>query len=323
MGDTIDNVKGVPGIGEKGARDLIATYGTLDALLERAAEVPQKKYREALPPTPTKRAEPRAAADSHERAGRVRHHRVPLPRADAGSVLRALLRAGFPLAGDGVRAHRRHDREGLPRRRHAGRRRASSPRELKAAGRFALRVLPDGSGRGPGGHRRPVVLNRSPAGVVRADWSRRALRSDVRADPDRVGLPETWSACLEPLRDRGGRCASALCVLCVALCVLCSLCVPRRLKPVLEDPSIEKVGHDLKFDLDRAGPPRHHARRTRHGHHAGELPARFDADRASARGHRARASQLQGAHRGGRVRPGREGREPGVRAGRDAAQLRG
>ena len=48
MGDTIDNVKGVPGIGEKGARELIATYGTLDALLERAAEVPQKKYREAL-----------------------------------------------------------------------------------------------------------------------------------------------------------------------------------------------------------------------------------------------------------------------------------
>src|SRR5437762_4844330 len=39
MGDTIDNVRGVPGIGEKGARDLIASYGTLDALLERAADV--------------------------------------------------------------------------------------------------------------------------------------------------------------------------------------------------------------------------------------------------------------------------------------------
>src|SRR5262245_7435328 len=48
MGDTIDNVKGVPGIGEKGARDLISTYGSLDALLEQAANVQQKKYREAL-----------------------------------------------------------------------------------------------------------------------------------------------------------------------------------------------------------------------------------------------------------------------------------
>ena len=48
MGDTIDNIKGVPGIGEKGASTLIATYGSLDELLARADEVPQKKYREAL-----------------------------------------------------------------------------------------------------------------------------------------------------------------------------------------------------------------------------------------------------------------------------------
>jgi DNA polymerase I len=48
MGDSSDNVKGVPGIGEKGARELITQFGTLDALLERAAEVPQKRYREAL-----------------------------------------------------------------------------------------------------------------------------------------------------------------------------------------------------------------------------------------------------------------------------------
>ena len=36
MGDTIDNIKGVPGIGEKGARELIATYGSLDNLLAHA-----------------------------------------------------------------------------------------------------------------------------------------------------------------------------------------------------------------------------------------------------------------------------------------------
>ena len=48
MGDTIDNIKGVPGIGEKGARDLIATHGSLDRLLEHAGTLPQKRYREAL-----------------------------------------------------------------------------------------------------------------------------------------------------------------------------------------------------------------------------------------------------------------------------------
>src|SRR5260370_12049110 len=48
MGDTIDNIKGVPGIGEKGARELIAGHGTLEALLAAAPTLAQKRYREAL-----------------------------------------------------------------------------------------------------------------------------------------------------------------------------------------------------------------------------------------------------------------------------------
>src|SRR5436309_9722954 len=47
-GDTIDNIRGVPGIGEKGARDLIATYGSLEQLIANAPSLTQKKYREAL-----------------------------------------------------------------------------------------------------------------------------------------------------------------------------------------------------------------------------------------------------------------------------------
>jgi len=48
MGDAIDNVKGVPGIGEKGARELIASHGDLDTLLAAAPTLPQRKYRDAL-----------------------------------------------------------------------------------------------------------------------------------------------------------------------------------------------------------------------------------------------------------------------------------
>ena len=47
-GDAVDNIKGVPGIGDKGARELLATFGSLDNLLGRTSEVPQKRYREAL-----------------------------------------------------------------------------------------------------------------------------------------------------------------------------------------------------------------------------------------------------------------------------------
>ena len=48
MGDAVDNVKGVPGIGEKGARELITAHGSLDALLADPAQVASKRYRNAL-----------------------------------------------------------------------------------------------------------------------------------------------------------------------------------------------------------------------------------------------------------------------------------
>src|SRR5258708_14331173 len=48
MGDSIDNIPGVPGIGDKGAKALIQQFGSLEELLARAAEVPRKAYREGL-----------------------------------------------------------------------------------------------------------------------------------------------------------------------------------------------------------------------------------------------------------------------------------
>ena len=47
-GDSTDNVPGVPGIGIKTAAELINTYGDLDTLLARAAEIKQPKRRESL-----------------------------------------------------------------------------------------------------------------------------------------------------------------------------------------------------------------------------------------------------------------------------------
>ncbi|HEY7697581.1 MAG TPA: DNA polymerase I, partial [Vicinamibacteria bacterium] len=48
MGDSIDNIPGVPGIGEKGASKLVSEYGSLESLLEHAHEVRNKRHREAL-----------------------------------------------------------------------------------------------------------------------------------------------------------------------------------------------------------------------------------------------------------------------------------
>ncbi len=47
-GDAIDNVPGAPGIGDKGSVELIQEFGTVEAALDRAAEVKRKTYRESL-----------------------------------------------------------------------------------------------------------------------------------------------------------------------------------------------------------------------------------------------------------------------------------
>jgi DNA polymerase I len=47
-GDSIDNIPGAPGIGDKGSVELIQQFGNLEAVLDRAAEVKRKTYRESL-----------------------------------------------------------------------------------------------------------------------------------------------------------------------------------------------------------------------------------------------------------------------------------
>ena len=47
-GDAVDNIPGAPGIGDKGSVDLIKEFGSVEAVLDRAAEVKRKTYRESL-----------------------------------------------------------------------------------------------------------------------------------------------------------------------------------------------------------------------------------------------------------------------------------
>ena len=47
-GDSIDNIPGAPGIGDKGSVELIKRFGSVEAALDHAAEVEKKTYRESL-----------------------------------------------------------------------------------------------------------------------------------------------------------------------------------------------------------------------------------------------------------------------------------
>jgi DNA polymerase-1 len=47
-GDSIDNIPGAPGIGDKGSVEIIKRFGSVEEALDRAAEVEKKTYRESL-----------------------------------------------------------------------------------------------------------------------------------------------------------------------------------------------------------------------------------------------------------------------------------
>jgi DNA polymerase-1 len=47
-GDSIDNIPGAPGIGDKGSVQLIQRFGTVEAALDHADEIESKRYRESL-----------------------------------------------------------------------------------------------------------------------------------------------------------------------------------------------------------------------------------------------------------------------------------
>jgi DNA polymerase I len=48
MGDSIDNIPGAPGVGPKGAVQLIQDYGSIEGALDHWEEIKHKKYRESL-----------------------------------------------------------------------------------------------------------------------------------------------------------------------------------------------------------------------------------------------------------------------------------
>ena len=48
VGDSVDNIPGAPGIGDKGARDLIQRFGSVESAIDHASEVERKTYRESL-----------------------------------------------------------------------------------------------------------------------------------------------------------------------------------------------------------------------------------------------------------------------------------
>ncbi len=105
MGDTIDNIKGVPGIGEKGAKELIGKYGSLDNLIAHAVRADAETSRDAARQRGRRAPEPRPGDHPHGRARRFRSTgRASTAAANAAALLSDLQRARVHDARQGIRA---------------------------------------------------------------------------------------------------------------------------------------------------------------------------------------------------------------------------
>jgi len=219
VGDTSDNVAGVPGIGKKGAVDLITKFGSLDTLLEKADEL-KPKQREALV---THRA---AALQSRELVTirtdvpvdvdfeALRYRGASRERCYelfSRLAFRTLVNEYAPTADsiqkDYTLVRTDADLDALLS-------------ELRTAGEFSLRVIPS----------EPSAMRASIVGLVFSTRDREARYVPVGHEGADGGAADLLAGASAPEQ-------------------LDRQTVLDRLRPLLEDPSIRKLGHDLKFDV--------------------------------------------------------------------------
>jgi len=208
VGDTVDNVPGVPGIGDKGARALVQEYGPVEAVLEHAGEVKRKAYREGLEShrdeallskrLVTLRTDAPVTLDLDELK------RQDVDRAAAHALFKelefqALAREYVPEVGDGAGEHRvlasREDIE-------------AAVAAARAAGRVALEVVVTS----------PQAMRAEVLGIALA------------STPGRTGYVPLGHSGLDASRDTGGEEAVGL------------------LAPLLSDADVEKVSAHAKRD---------------------------------------------------------------------------
>ena len=224
MGDSIDNIKGVPGIGEKGARDLIATYGDLENLLAHAGEVANKRQREGLQNHAEDARQSRTLARIHvDCPVDFEPESMRYRGASQQRCFELFTRLGFrtlvmeyaPTAQTIGKDYAAVDTiEGV----------TALAGDLRAAGRFALRVLPDA----------PSAMRAGIVGLSFSTGKHHARYVPLRGgqSPVAVGSSGGFAFDSEPDPAPGLDARQAL----------------DALRPILEDPSLRKIGHDLKFD---------------------------------------------------------------------------
>lgn len=218
VGDTSDNVAGVPGVGKKGAVDLVTAHGSLDVLLDNAETLAQRKYREAL---------------LAHRADALRSRELVTIRTDVpvdvdfdllryrGASRERCYELFSKLAFRSLMYEYAPTAETIQKDYKVVASLEELDRlvgKLRAAGEFALRIIPS----------HPLAMRADLVGIAFSTADRTARYLPLgHESADSTGDLLAGAAGPPQVAQAGAL---------------------ERLKPLLEDESIRKLGHDLKFD---------------------------------------------------------------------------
>lgn len=278
MGDTVDNVPGVEGVGPKTAAQLIAQYGTLDALIADAANIKGKRgenIRSAIPSMPLSKQLVTLRADVPTDLDLERARTGSLALANIGPVLKELgfnryqtdlaLLMGVPQpimipSAEGPKAPPKQaksdDVGGLF---GSGTPASEAPvKQTKPASKTASLDAPPPGGLFDFPAAAPTLSRTPTAGYVCIRTKKQLDELVKKLEKASVFAIDTETTSLSPRQAK-------LCGVSISTEPGAAWYVPVRsptpsehldeatvlaaLRPILEDPSRPKLGHNLKYDL--------------------------------------------------------------------------
>ncbi len=279
IGDSVDNVPGIPGIGPKTAAELINEFGSLEALLQRANEIKQPKRRESV-------IQHADAARLSKRLVELKCDCTDIPPLDELKVVALdsvklatyLKENNFTSLLNRVVTKYKVDAASLPASSFHSPLEAESNRMSDVVGGATVPSPPTGSLRSPtppqGGSISPVeitytsvrdetalrewVTNATAAGHVAFDLETDSLRARSAIIAGFSLCVEAGKACYIPVNHREERAGGATDLFGEtaggkewARCgnQLTLEQVLTHLKPLLENPAVLKIGHNIKFDM--------------------------------------------------------------------------
>ncbi len=240
-GDSADNVPGVPGIGVKTAAQLIGEYGDLETLLSRASEIKQQKRREAvMANAELARISKRLVLLDENVTPPVALDDLKIKKPDTDKLFSFLKEQGFKSLLARMEKQFANDRPPSPHLRVAGDDKKAEGYELVQTEQSLKKWIAAATAAGI------VAIDTETTSLTPAKAKLVGISMSTDAGngcyiPLQHRAPEGYSESFDfSMKEKGPVAELKQLPVATALALL---------KPLLEDPSVLKIGHNLKYDM--------------------------------------------------------------------------